>query len=236
MPAGTAAVSGTVPIGAAGHWDLNVRTAGLDVAGLLRPYSKVALSGRAAFDGKVVGPANAPQAVGAARLIEPRFGRYAADLVTGNVTAGLGGVRLQEVTLRRFPTEARLDGTVTQLSGTNPVLALNVHLSEGDVADFLHLAESASAPSPKTARALTASLPNLSGTATGDFRIAGRLHSPVVSGHAGVTDATVGNYRLDLVAADLRYANGVLRVQDGVVQSGGGDYQRPAGSGPPPAS
>lgn len=216
---GLAAVSGTIPAGAAGRWNLTVRSAGLDIAALLRPYSRVALSGRAAFDGKVVGPAGAPQVTGAARLIEPRFGRYAADLVTGNLTAGLDGVRLQDVTLRRFPTEARLDGTVTQLSGTNPLLALNVRLSEGDVADFLHLAESASAPSPKTARALTASLPNLTGTATGDFRITGRLRAPVVSGHAGVTDATVGNYRLDQVAADLHYANGVLRVEHGLVRS-----------------
>lgn len=217
---GTAAASGTIPVGgAAGRWNLNVRTAGLDIAGLLRPYSRVALSGRAAFDGKVVGPASAPQVVGAVRLIEPRFGRYAADLVTGNLTAGLDGVRLGDVTLRRFPTEARLDGTVTQLSGTNPLLALKVHLSEGDVADFLHLAESASAPSPKTARTLTASLPNLTGTATGDFRITGRLKAPAVSGHAGVTDATVGNYRLDRVAADIHYADGVLRVENGVIQS-----------------
>ena len=218
---GTAAVSGTVSGGTSGLWNLNVRTAGLDIAGLLRPYSQIALSGRAAFDGRVVGPANAPQVVGAARLIEPRFGRYSADLVTGNLTAGLDGVRLQDVTLRRFPTEARLNGTVTQLSGANPLLALNVRLSEGDVADFLHLAESASAPSPKTARALTVGLPNLSGTATGDFRLTGRLRSPVVSGHAGVVDATVGNYRVDQVAADVHYAGGVLRLENAVARSEG---------------
>ena len=216
--AGTAAVSGTVPAGG-GRWDLTVRTAGLDVAALLRPYSQVALNGRAAFDGRVIGPANAPQVVGAARLIEPRFGRYAADLVTGNVSADLKGVRLRDVTLRRFPTEARLDGAVTQFTGGDPLLALNVHVSEGDVADFLRLAESASAPSPKTARTLTASLPNLSGTATGDFRVTGRLKTPAVSGHAGVSDATVGNYRLDQVSADIRYAQGVLRVENGVVRS-----------------
>ena len=218
---GTAAVSGTVPGSASGLWNLNVRTAGLDIAGLLRPYSQIALSGRAAFEGRVIGPANAPQVVGAARLIEPRFGRYSADLVTGNLTAGLDGVRLQDVTLRRFPTEARLNGTVTQLSGANPLLALNVRLSEGDVADFLHLAESASAPSPKTARALNAGLPNLSGTATGDFRLTGRLKSPVLSGHAGVTDATIGNYRVDQIAADMHYAGGVLRLENAVARSEG---------------
>jgi len=218
---GAAAVSGTVPAGGpAGRWNLNVRAAGLDIGALLRPYSQAALSGRAAFDGKVVGPAGAPQLVGAARLIEPRFGRYAADLITGNLTGNFNGVRLQGVTLRRFPTEARLDGTVMQLSGANPLLALKVNLSEGDVADFLHLAESASAPSPKTARTLAASLPNLTGTAAGDFRITGRLKSPVVSGHAQVTDATVGDYRLDQVAADLHYGSGVLRVANGVVKSG----------------
>ena len=217
---GTAAVSGTVPAsGAAGRWNLNVRTAGLDIAGLLRPYSRLALSGRAAFDGKVVGPANAPQVVGAARLIEPRFGRYAADLITGSLSAGLDGIRLKDVTLRRFPTEARLDGTVTQLSGTDPLLALNIHVSEGDVADFLQLAESASAPSPRTARTLTASLPNLSGTAAGNFRITGRLRTPVVSGHASISDATVGNYRLDQAVADIHYAGGVLGIENGVVRS-----------------
>jgi len=217
---GTAAVSGTVPAGGpAAHWGLTVRTAGLDVAGLLRPYSKVALSGRAALDGRIVGPAAAPRFVGAARLIEPRFGRYAADLITGNLAVGLTGVRLQDVTLRRFPTEARLSGAVTQLAGGDPLLALNVHVSKGDVADFLRLAESASAPSPKTARTLTASLPNLSGTAAGDFRITGRLRTPAVSGHAGISDATVGNYRLDQVAADIRYAGGVLRVENGVIKS-----------------
>ena len=219
-PSGTAAVSGTIPVGVAGgRWDLNVRTAGLDIAGLLRPYSKISLSGRAAFSGRVTGPAGAPQVAGAARLIEPHFGRYAADLITGNLTAGLDGVHLRDVILRRFPTEARLDGAVTQWSGADPLLALNIHLSEGDVADFLHLAESASAPSPKTARALTVGLPNLSGTATGDFRLMGRLKSLVLTGHAGVTDATVGDYHLDRVAADVRFAHGVLRVENGVVQS-----------------
>jgi len=217
---GTAAVSGTVPAGGArAQWGLTVRTAGLDIASLLRPYTNLALSGRAALDGRIVGPAAAPRFVGAARLIEPRFGRYAADLVTGNLTAGLSGVRLQDVTLRRFPTEARLSGTVTQLAGADPLLALNVHVSEGDVADFLRLAESASAPSPTTARTLTASLPNLSGTASGDFRITGRLRTPVVFGHAAVLDATVGDFRLDRAAADVRYSGGVLRVENGVVRS-----------------
>ena len=217
---GTAAVSGTVPFGGPqAQWGLTVRTAGLDIASLLRPYSNLALSGRAALDGRIVGPAAAPQFVGAARLIEPRFGRYAADLVTGSLAVGLTGVRLQDVTLRRFPTEARLSGTVTQLAGADPLLALNIHVSEGDVADFLRLAESASAPSPKTARTLTASLPNLSGTAAGDFHISGRLRAPAVSGHADVSDATVGNFRLDRVAADVSYSGGVLRVQNGIVRS-----------------
>ena len=220
-PSGAATVSGQIPAGAkTGRWNLRVRTSGLDLAGLLRPYSRLAVSGRADFDGKVIGPANAPQAVGAARLVEPRYGRYSADLVSGQVSAGLKGVSLNDVVVRRFPTEARLNGTISDLTASNPALHLGVTLSEGDVSDFLQLSEQASAPSPKTARTLAASLPNLTGTASGSFQITGRLKSPIVSGHALVTDATVGEYRLDQVAADLRYQNGALRVENGVIKSG----------------
>ena len=220
-PNGTAALSGFVPTSPkVGRWDLTVRTAGLDLSGLLRPYSPAVLGGRADFDGKVVGPASSPQAVGAVRLDEPRFGRYGADLVTGQVAASAGGVRLQDVVVRRFPAEARLSGTVTALAGGDPKLDLAVRLSQGDVRDFLQLAEQASAPAPATKKTLTASLPNLTGTAEGTFSVGGRLKSPIVSGRAQVTDATVGGYRLDLVTADLRYADGVVRLDDGLLKSG----------------
>ncbi len=220
-PSGTAAVSGQIPVGAkTGRWDLTVRTAGLNLAGLLRPYSNAPVSGRADFDGKVIGPANAPQLVGAARLVEPRFGRYSADLVSGQIAASFNGLQLKEVVVRRFPTEARLNGMVTGLTTTSPALNLGVKLSEGDVGDFLSLAEQASAPSPKTTKVLAASLPNLTGTASGSFQITGRLKSPVVFGHALVTDATVGEYRLNQASADVRYQNGTLRVENGLIQSG----------------
>lgn len=220
-PSGAAAFSGQVPIGGtAGRWDLTVRTTGLDLTGLLHPYSQAALSGRVSFDGKIVGPANAPQAVGAARLVQPRFLRYSADLVSGQITASANGVRFQDVTLRRFPTEAHVNGTMTGLATQDPALDFSLRLSQGDVQDFLSLAEQASAPSPKTARTLAASLPNLTGTAQGTFQITGRLKAPIVAGHALVMDATVGEYRLDQVAADLRYENGSLTVKNGVLKSG----------------
>ena len=223
---GAAAVSGTVPAGVKnGQWNLTLRTAGLDLSSLLRPYSSAAvqadaISGRAAFDGRITGPANAPFVTGAARLIEPHFGRFSADLVSGNVAASLNGLRFQNVTVRRFPTLAGLNGTVTDLAYGNPKLALTVRLSEGDVSDFLNLAEQASAPSPKTAHALAASLPNLTGTAAGTFQVGGRLKSPSVDGHATVAYVTIGSYRLDQASADVRYANGVFSLSHGLVKSG----------------
>jgi hypothetical protein len=218
---GAASVSGTVPAGVQnGQWNLAVKTAGLDVSSLLRPYVPGIVSGRAAFDGKITGPMNAPSAAGAARLIEPHFGRFSADLVSGNVTANLNSLRFQDVVVRRFPTEAGMDGSVTDLKSGNPKLALNVRLSEGDVSDFLNLAEQASAPSPKTAHALAASLPNLTGTAEGAFHVGGRLKSPSVYGHAVVAYVTIGSYRLDQASADVRYANGVLSIGNGLVKSG----------------
>ena len=217
---GTAAVSGTVPAGPDGQWNLTVRTAGLDLGRLLRPYSALPLSGRAAFDGRVTGPTNTPVLTGSVRLVEPRFERYSADLVTAQIRASPTALRLQNATVRRFPAEVGISGVVTNLASGNPDLNLTVHLSQGDVADFLKLAESASAPSPKTTQKLAASLPNLTGTAQGTFAIRGRVKSPVVSGHAEVADATVGDYRLDRVAADLSYRGGTLRLENGRVKSG----------------
>jgi len=215
---GSAAVSGTLPAGVrAGQWDLTVRTAGMNLAELLRPYTKMAVGGRADFDGKILGPASAPQAVGRVRLAEPRYGRYSADLIGGQVAASFNTVRLTNVTLSRFPTAARINGVVTGLTAANPTLALNVALSQGDVQDFLHLAEQASA-SPKSA--LTASLPNLTGTAEGVFQVTGRLNSLSAAGHTRVTDATVGGYRLDEASADLSYAGSAFRVKNAVVKSG----------------
>ena len=214
---GAAAVSGTLPAGGTGQWNLAVQTAGLNLAGLLKPYTKMAVGGRADFRGKILGPAQVPQAVGLVRLAEPRFGRYSADLIGGQVAASLSAVHLTDVTLSRFPTQARIDGTVTGLAAPNPRLALQVALSEGDVQDFLHLAEQASA-APKSA--LTASLPNLTGTADGNFQVTGRLNSPAVNGHARVMDATVGGYRLDKASADLHYSAGALFVTNALIKSG----------------
>ena len=221
-PQGTLTAAGTVPVTPkSGSWNLVVRAAGLDVPSLLRPYSKLALGGSASFDGKIVGPLSAPQAVGAVRLVAPRFGRYAADFVSGSVTASASDVRLDNVTLRRFPAVVGVSGTVRQLTGGNPALDLNVRLSQGDVRDFLQLATSASAASPKTAKKLTASLPNLTGTADGAFQITGRAQSPVVTGHARVLEATVAGYRVDEVGADILYAGGAVRLENGVLKSEG---------------
>ncbi len=219
--AGRAAASGTIPVGVKnGQWNLRVRTSGLALSPLLRTYTASAISGQAAFDGKITGPANAPSAVGAVRLIEPQYGRFSADLVSGNVAANSSGLHFQDVTVRRFPTQASLDGSVTALTSGNPKLALNIRLSEGDVSDFLNLAEQASAPSVKTASALRANLPNLTGTAQGSFYLGGTVKSPSAYGHALISDATVASYRLDQVSANLHYAGGVLTISSGLAQSG----------------
>ncbi len=217
--AGRLAASGTIPAGS-GQWNLLVRTAGLDLGALLKPYTTSALSGQAAFSGRVTGPWNSPLVAGAVRVLEPQYGRFSADLVTGNVSANSSALHLQDMTVRRFPAMARLNGNVTKLASGNPKLALNVHLSEGDVGDFLNLAEQASAPSKQTARALSANLPNLTGTAQGTFHLGGSVKSPSAYGHAVVTDATVASYRIDRLAADVRYANGTLSVGNGLVKSG----------------
>ena len=59
---GRAAASGTIPVGVKnGEWNLRVRTAGLELSPLLRAYTASAISGRAAFDGKIVGPLAHPR-------------------------------------------------------------------------------------------------------------------------------------------------------------------------------
>ena len=216
---GAAAASGIIPAGASGAWNLRVQAARLELPLLLRPYLRMPVSGRASFDGRIAGAANAPSAIGAVHLVEPQYGRFSADLVSGNIAASVTNLRLKDFTVRRFPTVAALNGSISNLT-SGPKLALSVRLSEGDVSDFLNLAEQASAPSVKTARALRASLPNLSGTAQGTFFLGGSVKSPSAYGHVLISDATVASYRLDQVAADLRYDKGVLTVGNGLVKSG----------------
>ena len=104
----------------------------------------------------------------------------------------------------------------------NPALALNVRLSEGDVSDFLQLAEQASAPSLKTANGAAGQPAEPDRNCPGDVPVlGGRLKSPTAYGHAVVSDATVASYRIDRITADLRYENGVLSVGNGLVQSEG---------------
>ncbi len=217
--AGRAALSGTIPAGS-GQWNLLVRAAGLNLGTLLKPYTTSAISGAAAFNGTITGPFAAPSVSGAVRVLEPQYGRFSANLVTGNISASLSALHVQDMTVRRFPTVAGVDGSVTNLASGNPKLALNVRLSEGDVSDFLSLAEQASAPSKRTARALSANLTNLTGTAQGIFHVGGTVKALSAYGHAVVTDATVASYRIDRLAADVRYANGTLAVANGLVKSG----------------
>lgn len=222
-PKGTAIVSGTIPGGQKGAvWNLSVQASHLDLARLSRPFTRLDVAGLADFQGHVGGTASAPQASGDIQLYEPRLGRYGADAVQGALTASTGGIRLENIRIHRFPTEADVSGTITRLASQNPALDLNVKVSQGDVQDFLSLARQVN-PAIQTASAstLSAALPTLTGTAEGELRITGRLKSPQIAGRAQIADATVGAYRIDRVSANFSYADGGLQVRNGLVQAGG---------------
>ncbi|MDQ2799486.1 MAG: translocation/assembly module TamB domain-containing protein, partial [Armatimonadota bacterium] len=226
---GIVIVSGTIPGGQKGvGWNLSVQASHLDLARLSRPFTRLDLAGLADFQGHVGGTASAPQALGDIQLYEPRLGHYGADAVQGALTASTGGIRLENVRIHRFPTEADVSGTITRLASQNPALDLNVKVSQGDVQDFLSLARQvdpaakiSGAPATPAARTLSAALPTLTGTAEGELRITGRLKSPQIAGRAQIADATVGAYRIDRVSANFSYADGGLQVRNGLVQAGG---------------
>ena len=209
---GAALVSGTIPAGLKnGHWDLSVDAAGLNLAALVAPYTPVPVGGLAYFQGRVQGPAATPQAVGQVQLLNPRFRRFTADVVSGALAASAGGVRLNDVVVRRFPTAAHISGTVTRLASADPQFDLGVRLSQADVQDFLNLAGQFAPPSVSAARR-TAALPPITGTAQGTFQISGSARAPRVAGRVSVTDSTVGPYRVDSLQVQAAYRDGTVRV------------------------
>ena len=217
---GAAVVSGTVPAGVkGGHWDLNVDAAGLDLAALARPYTQAPIGGLAYFRGRVQGPLATPQAVGQVQLINPRFRRFTADVLSGGLTASAGGLGLNDIVIRRFPTAARISGSVTRLTSADPRLNLGVSLSEAEVQDFLSLADQFLPPAKSPSR--RAALPDVTGVAQGTFRIGGSVKAPRIAGQASLADGTIGPYRLDQARAQGYYRDGVIRLEDALARGEG---------------
>ena len=218
---GAALVSGTVPAGVKnGQWNLNVDAAGLNLAALAGPYTNAPVGGLAYFRGRVQGPAATPQAVGQVQLINPRFQRFTADVVSGGLTASAGGVRLNDMVVRRFPAAAHVSGTVTNLASANPQFDLGVTLSQAELSDFIAIAGQFAPPS-KSAAQKAAALPPITGAAQGTFRIAGSARSPRVSGLVTVADGTVGPYRVDSLRVRAAYGDGTVRVDEAALQGEG---------------
>lgn len=221
---GSATVSGRVPTTPRAVWNLAVNANGANLAPLLAPYAALPVSGLAYAQARVSGPLAVPVVSGTTQVYQGKFNGVGVDALTGSFTAGVDSAILRSVVVRRFPTEARVSGRVSQFASGNPVLALQVSLAQGDVQDFIALARDVQARAGVHGRAQAAplNLPTLTGTAQGAFRIAGRVNNPQVTGQATVTDATVDAYRLDKLGASVSYHNGTVRVDNGFAAMEGG--------------
>lgn len=213
---GFATVSGQVPTTPRAAWNLAVNASGANMAALLAPYSKAPVSGVAYAQARVTGFQGAPLFAGQAQVYGAKFAGIGLDAVSGTVSGNLNRVTLSGVTLRRYPAEACVAGTVTDFASGNPALALSVSLAQGDVQDFLTLARTLQPRGPSA----PLTLPDLTGTAQGRFQVAGRLRDPQLTGQASVTDATVGAYRIDSLRAALAYKSGTVRVENAVARAG----------------
>ena len=221
---GAATVSGRVPTTPNAAWNLAVSASGANLSTLLAPYAKLPIGGLAYAQARVTGRLATPRVSGTAQVYNGKFNGIGVDALTGRFAAGLDGATLQSVVVRRFPTEARVSGHVSQLASGNPLLALNVSLAQGDVQDFITLAQTVQARAKGHGRTAAAplNLPTLTGTAQGAFRIAGRVNNPQVTGQATVTDATIDAYRFDKLGASVAYNHGTVRVDNGFARVEGG--------------
>ncbi len=221
---GSATVSGRVPTTPTAAWNLAVNANGASLAPLLAPYATLPVAGLAYAQAHVAGPLGTPIVSGAAQVYDGKFNGVGVDALTGSFTAGADSAILRNVVVRRFPTEAHVSGRVTQLASGNPLLTLNVSLVQGDVQDFISLAQTVQARTVKQSHIPPPplNLPTLTGTAQGTFRIAGRANNPQVSGQATVTDATIDAYRFDKLGASVVYRNGNVRVDNGFATVEGG--------------
>ena len=165
------------------------------------------------------------------QLINPRFRRFTADVVSGGLAASAGGVRLNDLVVRRFPAAAHISGTVTQIASADPQFDLGVTLSQAELQDFINIAGQFSPPSKSAARK-AAALPPITGAAQGTFRIAGSARSPRVSGLVTVADGTVGPYRVDSLRVRAAYGDGTVRVEEADPEGRGGDAVRARDAGP----
>lgn len=222
---GIATASGTIPLSASSPLALAVSASGANLSRLLAPYSKVAVGGLAYAQAHVTGPLSAPHVAGTVQLYGARYGRVAADMVTGAVSGTTDAVRLQDVVVRRYPTAVHLSGTVSGLKSQNPQLALTASLSRGFLSNVVSLAKEL-APTPtqggKSALSAVARLPELTGLVSGTVRVTGRLKSPQVAAHASVSDVLVDAYRIRAASADIAYANGTVRVANATVRTDDG--------------
>jgi autotransporter translocation and assembly factor TamB len=217
-PQGAALAAGTVPVGHSGHWNVRLDAAGLNLASLVGPYTTAPVGGLAYFQGSITGTGTVPRVSGQLQLVNPRYARFAADVVRGGLTVSSQGLRLDNMALNRFPTSAAVTGTIAQLASKNPALHLRVQVSQADVQDFLNLAAQFTPPNQPFSMA---ALPLLTGTAGGTFQIGGTEHDPQIAGRADVTDATVGEYRVNRLHVEASYGHGAVQVANAALQSEG---------------
>lgn len=230
---GVATVSGRIPLGPAAPLDLVVNAAGANLSKLLSPYTPVDLGGTAFAQARVTGTLTHPLVTAQAQLYGARYGSLLTDAITGKFTATTDGLHLQNVVVRRYPAEASVSGTVTQLASRNPVLGLDVNLRQGDVQDLIGLVNQIAPRARKGSKPLLASpsLDSLTGIAQGAFHVAGRVQSPTVSGTAAIKGATFDAYRLSNLSADFDFQkdtvhvfNAFAQTPDGTTLRGHGNY------------
>jgi autotransporter translocation and assembly factor TamB len=131
-----------------GTWDLPIRATIRDVAALGDGFGLRFLSGRAAFQGRLVGTRDVPALQGRLTWRQARIAGHPLDLVEGDVEIARRTVKSGRLTLRSGRTTAILRGSIeargaTPLRQLNPkrdlALDLSVQVNPAHTADLQHL-------------------------------------------------------------------------------------------------
>jgi len=123
LPGGDVAGRGALTF-ANSRWDLPIRASIRDVAAFAKGFGLPFLSGRAAFQGRLLGTRDAPSLQGRIAWREARIAGHPIDVAEGDVEFARRAVKSGRLTVRSGRTTAILRGTV-EARGTAPLRQLN---------------------------------------------------------------------------------------------------------------
>lgn len=198
-------------VGLNGALAFQVNASGVRLGPLLSAADVPDATGTAYFRGRVDGTVQAPRVAGLATLYDATFRGQRLDFASGRLAANLKGVHLDDVTMARYPTQARVSGDARFLPGGGAALDLLARLDAGRLGPLLQDA----GLDPMADANIVTEAP---------IRIGGTLAAPDIRGRLVLTDMLVEGFRIRRAEAGFRLRDSRLSLSNIQAESArGGD-------------